>query len=105
MKTSPPTSPLPREQRAAAIEARLRAAFAPVFLDLVDDSDRHRGHAGAADGRGHFTLRVVSAAFSGLPPIARHRRIYEALGTLMATDIHALAIGAWAPGDAGAPGG
>jgi len=105
VNATPADSALPRGQRAAAIEARLRGALVPTFLDLVDDSDRHRGHAGAADGRSHFTVRVVSAAFVGLPPIARHRRIYEALGPLMATDIHALAIGAWAPGEPGAPAG
>lgn len=105
MNATTTASPLPREERAAVIEARLRHALDPVFFDLVDDSDRHRGHAGAADGRSHFTVRMVSSAFSGLSPIARHRRIYEALGSLMATDIHALAIGAWAPGEAGAPAG
>lgn len=92
---------LPREARAAAIEARLREALDPVLLVLVDDSHKHRGHAGAADGRSHFSVRVVSAAFAGVPPIARHRRIYDALGTLMATDIHALAIEALAPGEPG----
>jgi len=82
------------------MEARLRAALEPSVLVLVDDSHKHRGHAGAADGRSHFSVRVVSAAFAGLRPIARHRLIYEALGTLMATDIHALAIEAHAPGEA-----
>jgi BolA protein len=94
-------SGLPREARAAAIEARLRAALDPAVLVLVDDSHKHRGHAGAADGRSHFSVRLVSAAFAGLRPIARHRLVYEALGTLMATDIHALAIEAHAPGEAG----
>ena len=93
---------LPREARAAAMEARLRDAFQPLALDVVDDSHKHRGHAGAADGRSHFSVRVVSVAFGGLRPIARHRLIYEALGTMMATDIHALAIEALAPGEAGA---
>lgn len=95
-------SPLPREDRAAAIESRLRAALQPVELAVVDDSHKHRGHAGAADGRSHFSVRVVSAAFAGLRPIARHRRVYEALGELMTTDIHALAIEAHAPGEPGA---
>ena len=93
---------LPREVRAAAIEARLREALQPVALEVVDDSHKHRGHAGAADGRSHFSVRVVSAAFAGLRPIARHRLVYEAMGALMATDIHALAIEALAPGEAGA---
>jgi BolA protein len=94
--------PLAREARAAAIESRLVEALAPVLLVVTDDSHKHRGHAGAADGRSHFSVRVVSAAFAGLRPLARHRRVYEALGTLMATDIHALAIEALAPGEPGA---
>lgn len=102
MSGAPADGPLPREARAAAIEARLREALAPVALAVVDDSHRHRGHAGAADGRSHFAVRVVSPAFAGLRPIARHRKVYEALGTLMRTDIHALAIEALAPGEAGA---
>jgi BolA protein len=92
---------LPREARAAVIEGRLREALAPVELVLTDDSHKHRGHAGAADGRSHFSVRVVSAAFVGLRPIARHRAIYEALGPLMDTDIHALAIEALTPGESG----
>ena len=94
--------PLPREARAAVIEARLREALAPEALGVTDDSEKHRGHAGAAAGRGHFSVRVVSTAFVGLRPLARHRRVYEALGTLMDTDIHALAIEALAPGEPGA---
>lgn len=88
--------------RLAAIDARLREALAPLHLAITDDSHKHRGHAGAADGRGHFSVHVVSAAFAGLRPIARHRRIYEALGALMETDIHALAIEALAPAEADA---
>ncbi|HAI59773.1 MAG TPA: hypothetical protein DCM32_07845, partial [Xanthomonadaceae bacterium] len=70
------TATLPREARAAAIEARLRAALVPVALVVIDDSHKHHGHAGAADGRSHFAVRVVSAAFAGLRPIARHRAVY-----------------------------
>ncbi len=95
------THSLKRDARAGVIEARLRAALAPEALTLTDDSHKHRGHAGAADGRSHFSLRIVSAAFAGLRPIARHRRVYEALGSLMETDIHALAIEALAPGESG----
>ena len=76
------------------------AALAPVALEVIDDSHRHAGHAGAADGRGHFNVDIVSPAFAGLSPIARHRAVYAAVGELMATDIHALAIRAFAPGEA-----
>ena len=86
------TGPLPREQRVAAL--------GPVSLDVVDDSARHAGHAGARDGRGHFNVDVVSAAFDGLGPIARHRAVYAAVGGLMETDIHALAIRARTPAEA-----
>lgn len=91
--------PLPREQRVEAIRARLEAALAPESLAVVDDSHRHAGHAGAQDGRGHYNVEIVSAAFAGLTPIARHRAVYAALGEMMTTDIHALAIKARAPGE------
>lgn len=94
---SVPTGPLPREARADAIRAALEAAFAPTVLEVQDDSHRHIGHAGARDGRGHFSVRITSAAFAGMAPLARHRAIYAALGGLMDTDIHALAIRADAP--------
>ncbi|WP_343226200.1 BolA family protein [Lysobacter sp. 5GHs7-4] len=90
---------LPREQRVDAIRAALVAALSPQSLDVVDDSHRHAGHAGAQDGRGHFNVDIVSAAFVGLNSIARHRAVYAALGEMMTTDIHALAIKARAPGE------
>jgi BolA protein len=93
------TGPLPREQRVAAIRDALQAAFAPTVLAVRDDSHRHAGHAGARDGRGHFDVEIVSEAFAGLPPLARHRAIYDALGALMTTDIHALSIHARTPAD------
>ena len=90
---------LPRDQRPGAIRAALVAALQPSELELVDESHRHAGHAGARDGRGHFAVRIVSAAFAGKAPLARHRIVYAALGSLMQTDIHALAIDARAPGE------
>ncbi len=83
---------LPREARVEAIRQALEAAFAPSVLEVRDDSARHAGHAGARDGRGHFDVRIVSARFAGMAPLARHRAVYAALGGLMATDIHALSI-------------
>ena len=76
------------------------AVLAPAHLTITDDSHRHVGHEGARDGRGHFTVDIVSAAFVGRAPLARHRQIYEALGTLMQTDIHAVSIKARTPGEA-----
>ena len=83
---------LPRELRVEAIRARLQAALSPTRLEVIDDSHRHIGHEGARDGRGHYTVRIVSPAFAGMTPLARHRAVYDALGTLMQTDIHALSI-------------
>ncbi|WP_368563681.1 BolA family protein [Pseudoxanthomonas sp. UTMC 1351] len=84
--------------RVERIRNALEAAFRPSELDVVDDSHKHAGHAGARDGRGHFSVRIVSDAFAGLPPLARHRAVYTALGEMMQTDIHALSIDA-KPGD------
>lgn len=83
---------------AARIEAALRAALAPMALDVQDDSHLHAGHAGAREGR-HFTVRVTSAAFTGLGRIQRHRLVYHALRSLVAEGIHALAIEARAPAE------
>lgn len=80
--------------------ARMRAclqALAPSDITIIDDSHKHVGHAGARDGRGHFSLRIVAGTFRGLRPLARHRLVYQALGDLMDTDIHALAIQALTP--------
>jgi BolA protein len=85
--------------RVGQIRARLFVALAPTELIVEDESHRHVGHAGARDGRGHFRVQVVSAAFQGQPPLARHRTVYAALGDLMQTDIHALTIDARAPGE------
>lgn len=86
--------------RVAMIEQRLRQALDPQALEVVDDSARHAGHAGARDGRGHFNVRIVSAAFAGMRPLARHRAVYAALGELMTSDIHALGVEALTPEEA-----
>jgi len=83
----------------ALIRAALGQTFAAAEIELTDDSHKHVGHAGARDGRGHFSLRIVSDAFVGLPLLARHRRVYAAMGDLMTTDIHALAIQAHTPAE------
>ena len=88
--------------RVERIRIALEATLAPLSLDVVDDSARHAGHAGARDGRGHFNVDIVSEAFAGMTPIARHRAVYAALGEMMTTDIHALAIRARTPGEASA---
>lgn len=88
------------------IESRIRErlqALDPERLELRDDSALHAGHEGARGGGGHFDLTIVSARFAGQSTVARHRLIYAALGPLMRQEIHALAIRAYAPGEATIP--
>jgi BolA protein len=81
----------------AAIRERLQS-LSPTSVDLRDESAQHAGHAGSRpSGGSHWQLTIVSDAFRGKPPVARHRMVYEALGDLMKRDIHALRIEALAP--------
>lgn len=83
---------------SAEIERRL-ATLQPVHLEVRNDSDRHRGHAGHdGTGESHFTVSIVSEAFAGKSRVQRQRAVYAALGDLM-DRIHALAIAATAPGE------
>jgi len=86
-------------ERIERIRAALQA-LQPLSLEIRDDSHRHAGHEGARDGRGHFAVDIVSEAFAGLAPLARHRRVYAALGDMMQTDIHALQVRARTPAEA-----
>ena len=88
-------------QRIERMRALLEVAFAPQLLEIGDDSHKHAGHSGGAQGHGHFSMRIVSVAFEGMSPVARHRAVYAALGDMMQTDIHALAIRAQTPDEAG----
>jgi len=82
---------------AAEIKNRL-AVLEPVEMELADESEQHRGHAGYAAGGGtHWRLSIVSPRFAGQPVVARHRMVYQALGNLMQHPIHALAITARSP--------
>ena len=85
--------------RIERIRASLQGALAPQQLDIEDESHRHAGHESARDGRGHFRVRIVAAEFAGLPLIKRHQRVYAALGDMLRTDIHALALDTRAPGE------
>ncbi len=84
-------------ERIERIRDLLAAAFAPAEVEVIDDSHKHVGHAGARDGRGHFSVRLVSQRFAGQTPLTRHRAVYAALGDMMQTDIHALSIQARTP--------
>lgn len=79
---------------------RLNTALCPSHVELIDDSEKHRGHAGHNPaGESHFTLQVESAAFSGRSRVERQRMVYRALGDLMESRVHALQIRARAPGE------
>jgi BolA protein len=84
------------------ITDKLTKAFAPQSLDVVDESHRHEGHAGhRPGGETHFRVDIVSDAFRGKSRIDRHRMINETLSGELAAGVHALAIHARAPGEAG----
>lgn len=83
--------------RVAMIEERLRNAFSPLNLDVVDESAHHAGHVGAQRGGGHYALTIVATQFAGHNQVQRHRMIYDALGDAMREEIHALSIRAYTP--------
>jgi BolA protein len=86
---------------AHRIEMLLREQLAPTALEIIDDSAKHAGHAGArAGGESHFTVRIVSDGFRGKNAVARHRMVYAALKPLLDEGLHALAIEAKAPDEA-----
>jgi BolA family transcriptional regulator, general stress-responsive regulator len=85
---------------ATEIESRLRLALNPSHLLVIDDSEKHRGHAGHdGSGESHFTVELVSTAFCGKSRVARQRMVNEALRELLAEKVHALGIRALAPGE------
>lgn len=75
------------------------AVLDPVRLEIVDESHKHAGHAGARSGGGHFLLQIISVEFEGKNKMNRHRMIYSALAEMMERDIHALTIDAKTPGE------
>jgi len=83
-----------------AIRSKLEAAFAPLRLDIADDSEKHHGHAGHREGgESHFTVTIESPAFAGLSRVARQRMIHAALAEDLAGPVHALSVKALAPGE------
>jgi BolA protein len=87
------------DDRVAKIEQLLAAAFEPIEMLVKDQSHLHAGHAGARSGKGHFNVKIVSDKFAGQSRIARHRMVYDALGSFIDSDIHALSINAISPSD------
>jgi BolA protein len=93
---------------AATIRDKLTSAFAPIQLDVNDESARHAGHAGATRGDGshgetHFHVRLVSAAFEGVSRVERQRRVYAALAAELAGPVHALTLATLTPAEAQTP--
>lgn len=83
-----------------AIHSKLTAGLEPTRLEVVDDSARHAGHAGAAPGgETHFNLTIEAAAFEGLSKVARQRLVYRMLSEELAGSLHALSVKALAPGE------
>ena len=89
------------EPGATEMLSRLNSALSPTQIELIDDSEQHRGHGGYNPaGESHFSLRIESPAFTGKSRVERQRMIYAALGDLMQARVHALSIRANAPGEA-----
>lgn len=84
-------------ERVDRIRTLLEHAFAPIQLEIEDESHLHEGHAGAKSGKGHFAVRIVSSQFRNARPLERHRMVFAALGDMMHTDIHALRVNAQVP--------
>ena len=83
------------------IQDKLTAAFQPTRLEIVDDSSRHAGHAGAREGgESHFNVTIEAEAFAGAARVARQRMVYQALAEELAGPVHALSVKALAPGEA-----
>lgn len=80
--------------RVEAIRERLTNQLQPTQLDIIDESQLHAGHAGAASGAGHFAVTIITDAFNGKSLIERHRLVYLAVDDLMKSEIHALSINA-----------
>jgi BolA protein len=76
----------------AEVKKRLKNAFSPSFLEITDESSMHKGHAGAEDGMKHLSISISSTTLDLMPKLLAHRTIYETLGELMHTHIHALRI-------------
>ena len=84
-------------ERTTMIRERLTRVLQPTKLEIIDESAKHAGHAGAASGGGHFIVTVVSPVFEDKTLIQRHRLVYDAVGDIMHSEIHALSINAKTP--------
>jgi BolA protein len=84
----------------ATLQRKLTEAFAPTRLEIIDDSERHAGHAGARErGESHFDVVIEAAVFEGLSRVQRQRMVHAALAAELAGPVHALSVKALAPGE------
>lgn len=81
------------------IKQKLNEFLQPTTIEIIDDSASHAGHAGAKQGAGHYNVTIVAETFEGKTLVQRHQLIYQALGDLMKTEIHALGINAITPSE------
>jgi BolA protein len=96
-----PSSASPNGPLATEMLRRLNSALCPSRIELVDDSEQHRGHGGYnPSGESHFSLRIESPAFAGKSRVERQRMVHKALGDLLDERVHALSIRAVAPEEA-----
>ncbi len=80
------------DQRIATIQQRLRQAFSPIQLEIIDDSEKHKGHAGSQGGAGHYTVMIAADHFKQKSRVEAHREVYAVLADLIPHEIHALQI-------------
>jgi BolA family transcriptional regulator, general stress-responsive regulator len=83
---------LTTDARIQLMRERLQAAFSPTQLDIIDDSEKHKGHAGSRDGAGHYTLVISAPSFTKKNRVDAHREIYAVLNDLIPHEVHALVI-------------
>lgn len=79
-------------ERIAIITSRIQQAFSPDYLEVIDESDKHIGHAGHQGGGRHFAIKIASVALNALSRVAAHRQIYALFDDMMPDQIHALRI-------------
>ena len=85
--------------RSDELKSRIVTALAAEHVEVQDDSEQHRGHAGARGGAGHYTVAVVAESFAGLDRVARHRAVYAAVGDMIPAQVHALVVRAFTPAE------
>lgn len=86
-----------RMSRIDELQRRIAGALGADVVEVQDDSAKHRGHAGARGGAGHYTVVVVASRFDGMGRVDRHRAVYDAVGDMIPHQVHALAVRAYTP--------